>query len=130
MTPLPPPSSCRDFTKLGREKYIDFPQYVNRNNIIKANYAHCKVKPGDKVRPVNPDMFEKYGACVIRGVDKDWDEFVGQEKDETKVDWPENNLPLIVHADPVNGKGGGIIASSTFFRQFFVNESHEPQKSC
>jgi hypothetical protein len=123
---ISPPSSCRDLTKLGRDVYLDFPEYQKRNNMIKAQASACRVKKGDKARPVDTEAFKKYGACFIRGIDRDWDEFCGIEKDETKVEWPENNQPFIVHAQPYNVKHGPIVGTANFFRPFFPNESEYP----
>lgn len=119
----PVPTNYRDITKLDKDKYLEVSEWRRRDNIIKACYAHCKVKVGERVRPMSEEQWQKYGPCFIRGIDKSWDEYCGMEKDETAIEWPADNTPFIVHAQPIMpDRGGPIIASARFFRSFYLGE--------
>lgn len=90
------------------------PEYLRRNNIIVDMAAKCQYKVGDMVRPYQDEVYEKEGLFKVLFIASDWITYKAGAKDETKVDWPISDMPLIVTAR--NEKNGtNVIATPNYF---------------
>ena len=100
LTSIHQPSSKTNY------KYLTVDVYNKRQKIITELYASCPYKVGDVVRPANDASFIKEGAFKITAICKDWKDYKGQEPDETKVEWKDDETVFMV--DAVQIKGGKI----------------------
>jgi hypothetical protein len=111
----------RDVPK-NKTKYLDIEEYRRRDKIIKDHYNRCIVKVGDRVRPMDDKTFKDNGWYKVMGIDKNWDDYCGNEVDETQVKWPSNDVPMIVHALGEKPETGACVATFMFFRKPYPAE--------
>ena len=106
----------------GKTKYLDINEWKRRDGIIKGLAGRCPLHVGDRVRPMNDKEFEEKGWFRVTGICRTWDEFCGSTKDETQVEWPANDQPMIVHASPEQDGQESCVATFMYFRRAYPNE--------
>jgi hypothetical protein len=116
-----PAMPLRDVPK-NKTKYLDIEEFRRRDGIIKNHYTRCLLKVGDRVRPMDDKTFKEHGWYKVMGIDKDWDAYCGNEVDETAVKWPQNDVPMIVHALGEKPETGACVATFMFFRKPYPSE--------
>jgi len=89
-----PPFVASALTVTSREKAqaiklgLSIEEYQKRCVIVAKASNECKLQYGDVVYPVKPSDLKKYGALIVIGVCRHYDQY-------GKVDWKENN-PFIL----------------------------------
>jgi len=94
--------------------HLPHAEFTRRSSILTKLARECPYKVGDVVRPRMDEVYEKEGTFKVMFIIGDWLAYKGKEKDETKVEWPISDVPLIVQAKNIN-TGTNVVATTNYF---------------
>lgn len=94
-----------------RRRNITPLEFRRRDEIVRKEFQNCAFGIGDQVYPHSKELYEKDGACRVRGIISSYSMFPTDEK------WPENDKPFIVHAVYLSDKANTFNCTNNYLQK-------------
>jgi hypothetical protein len=93
-------------------------EFIRRDNIVRQMYLDCNFHFNEVCEPVGEIAREMYGKCTIRKIFRTYHDFTIQQA----MDWPTDDRPLIVTAEPTKKPEGSnmILCTPKFLRRLSI----------